>query len=80
MQPNKEKMKKSKEYAKEFVNIFGAKPPLETCMTAIVGYFILDVFRFEEMIKCPKDKSLKEFITEKYGEKANKLIDNWLDL
>ena len=75
-----DRLQKSKEYMQEFQKIFGFKAPIHGGLTYIHKYMYLDLFQLSDMLKVPESKSLKEFINEKYGQNACKLVDNWLDL
>ena len=63
----------TKEDSRTFKKYFGV--PLVDFVDVITGF---DIVKFDEFLKVPEDKSLKEYLTSEYNEKAAKLIDGFI--
>jgi hypothetical protein len=60
-------------YCSEFYEYF--KMPLKDFIEPFFGF---DIIKFNERINTPDNVSTQEYITNKYGTKATKLIENLL--
>lgn len=69
----KETLIKRNELLNKFKRIFGFDAPMD-CM------FALDIVALDERLKTPDRISLSEHIVKNYGEEADKLVDELIDL
>jgi len=65
-------------YEKEFNKTFKHYPKTDNIFMMIDGSKRLDIFWFERLIEVPENKSMSNYIKEKYGTEAEKLIKNMI--
>lgn len=67
------KYQKFEELQEEYKNITGTSLPMNYA-------FGLDILKLDEQLNTPQGKSMKEVITERYGERASQIIEEIIDM
>ena len=71
-------MEKSRKLMVEFKKLFGFTAPIDVMLTPFVGYYALDIIALDEKLGTPDGTSTKDYIEQKYGNKAMECVEQWL--
>lgn len=79
MEINK-KLERSWYLRKEFFKEFKFNAPLNVNISAVLGYLFLDIVELDNKIKTPDNVSTKDYVKQKFGDRAMKIVKEWISL
>lgn len=74
------KLEKSWLLRRDFLNEFGFQAPINVSISAFLGYLFLDIVELDVKIKTPNNISTRDWIKNKFGDRAVKIIEEWISL
>ena len=65
---------------KEFFKEFKFNAPLNVFVSAVLGYLFLDVVELDSKIKTPDNISTRDYVQQRFGNRAMEIVKEWISL
>ena len=74
------KLERSWYLRKRFFQEFKFYAPLNVNISAVLGYLFLDIVELDNKLKTPDNVSTRDWIQQKFGNRAMEIVKEWIEL